>query len=473
MNRRVLLAALLGLAWADATPAADAEHLRFLRPIDIPARSAEELVSVGLDAAVQAAIGAGHADLRVLDAGGREVSRVVRQGTVVSFGAVRTSFAVDPPRLRPLPSGGLEIELTIDPEKHPHPIDGFGIDTPLRNFEQRVQVQRLDDTGVWRPVGDDTLLYDYSQFMDTRQLDVAFPRQPPGGTWRITVDETTVEQRSLLSEFVRTVAGGGEKAISERTLVARQPFRIDRILAWRNDEVAALRGAAGVVHPVAAFRVEAEPKEQRTRIRVTSGREPITGFRLVVDDRNFGRSVRVEVPPSGSGAPGRAPEVLASARLHSVDLRGLRREDTVIRFPESRRTDYEIVVDDGDSPPLRIVGVEAISPTEEVVFLAAPAERYVLAYGAAEGDGRPFPRPRYDTSAIDTALAAGQVPVVGTLGAEEERRVAPREVPWAVRALENRWLVGGSIALLAVLLGVSLVGAARRVGDGPARPDGE
>ena len=59
--------------------------------------------------------------------------------------------------------------------------------------------------------------------------------------------------------------------------------------------------------------------------------------------------------------------------------------------------------------------------------LAAPAERYVLAYGAAEGDGRPFPRPRYDTSAIDTALAAGQLdrcscPGSGGRGRPPDRR---------------------------------------------------
>lgn len=468
MKRFVLLAALLAPAWADALSAADAEHLRFRRAIAVPPRAADELVSVGLDAAVQSAIAPGHADLRVLDAEDREVSRRVRQGTVVSFGAVRKSFDVEAPRVRPLAGGGLEIEFTVDPEKHPSSIDGFRIDTPLRDFEQRVQVHRLDDAGAWQPVGDDTLLYDYSQFMDTRQVDVPFPRQPPGGTWRITVDETTIEQRSLLSELVRTVAGGAERERTERTLRARLPFRIDKVVAWRSDDVAELRGASGVERPVAGFRVETDAKAQATRIHVTSGREPVTGFRLLVEDRNFGRPVRVEVPAAGAGPPGRPPSVLGSARLHSVDLRGLRREETVIRFPESRRDDYEIVIDDGDSPPLRIVGVEAMSPTEEVVFVAAPGGRYTLAYGAADGGDAPFPRPRYDTSAIDAALAAGQVPLEGTLGDPEEREVAPREIPWIARVLGDRWLVGGTIALLAVLLGLSLVRAARRLdGSGP------
>lgn len=462
----ILVAALLAVA-PPAIRAADIEHLRFLRPIGIAPRGAEELVAVRLDAPVLAATADDHADLRVLDGGGREVSRVIRPAAVVSMGKVRTSFAVDAPRLRPLPGGGLEIEFTVDAGKHPDPIDGIRIDTPLRNFEQRVQVHRLDDSGTWRPVGDDTLLYDYSQFMDTRQLDVAFPREPrqrPGGTWRVTVDDTTVEQQSTLAELVRTLEGGVETGRREKILVARQPFRIDAIRAWRSDDVAEIRGAAAVEHPVADFRVEEETKEQRTRIRVTSGREPITAFRLTVGERNFGRAVRVERPAAdGQGQAGRPPVILGSGFINRVELRGIDAEETLIKIAQTRLPAYEIVIDNGDSPPLSITGVIAVGPAEEVVFVARPGEDYRLAYGGVTDGTRPFPQPRYDTTAIQAALAAGQVPGEATLGPAEERSVEPVEPPWGARILGNRWLIGGTIALLALLLALSLVSAARRI----------
>ena len=218
--------------------------------------------------------------------------------------------------------------------------------------------------------------------------------------------------------------------------------------------------------PVELVSVEEEPKEKRTRVRVATGREPVTALALVVRDRNFGRAARVERPHSASAGrdgAGHPPRILASARVHRVDLRGIDQEELRLRIPESRFPDYEIVIDNGDSQPLDITGVTAIGPAEEVVFLARPGEEYRLAYGGVTDADRPFPHPRYDTAAIDAALAAGQVPVAGTPGPVVEREVAPVEMPWAARLANDRWLVGTTIAILAVLLMLSLASAARRI----------
>jgi hypothetical protein len=199
----VVVLATVGLHHVHAAPV---DQLRYRRPIAVEASAGEELVAVGLDAEVAAVTETGFPDLRVIDGAGQEVSRIVRRASVVMMRSVRRSFPVHQTRVKPLPGGGLEIELTIDPEKHPVSIDGFRIETPLRNFEQAVQVQRLDEAGGWRSVGDEALLFDYSQYMDTRQLDVPVPKEPrlpAGGTWRITVDEPTIEQQSTLSEVVR------------------------------------------------------------------------------------------------------------------------------------------------------------------------------------------------------------------------------------------------------------------------------
>jgi hypothetical protein len=141
---RLLVVALaaLGLHHAHAAPV---DQLRYRRPIAVDASGGEELVAVGLDAEVAAATETGFPDLRVIDNAGQEVSRIVRRASVVKMRSERRSFPAQQPRLKPHPGGGLEIELTIDPEKHPVSIDGFRIETPLRNFEQAVQVQRLDE----------------------------------------------------------------------------------------------------------------------------------------------------------------------------------------------------------------------------------------------------------------------------------------------------------------------------------------
>ena len=464
----VVVLAAVGLHHVHAAPV---DQLRYRRPIVVEASAGEELVAVGLDAEVAAVTETGFPDLRVIDGAGQEVSRILRRASVVKMRSVRRSFPVYQTRLKPLPGGGLEIELTIDPEKHPVSIDGFRIETPLRNFEQAVQVQRRDEAGAWIPVGDDTLLFDYAQYMDTRQLDVTLPkaqRFPAGGTWRITVDEPTIEQQSTLSEVVRTLEGNAETSRKEKTIVERQPFRIDSIQAWHTDEAAEVKAADGIEMPIAAFRVEEEPKEKRTRVRVTSGREPITALRLSVADRNFGRPARVEAPqPATRNRVGsRPPPILGAARVHRIDLRGISSEALAITIPESRYVDYEIVIDNADSPPLDITGVTAVGPAYEVVFLARPGKAYRLAYGAGSTDDRPFAAPQYDTVAIDAALGAGKLPLQGALGAAEEVAVEPVERPWLARLFGDPWLIGGTILLLAMLLGFSLFTAAKRL-DGP------
>lgn len=472
MSRRIatgIISLLTLIVTGAPARAADAEHLRFVRPIEIAARTADELVAVRLDAAIMAATAEGYPDLRILDVDGRETSRVIRRATAVTMRSVRTSFVVDRPRVRPLPGEGLEIVFTIDAEKHPDGIDGFRIDTPLTNFEQDVRIERQDATGAWSPVGDDTLLYDYSQFMNTRQTDVAFPgkrHEPAGGAWRITVKETTLEQQAMLMELVRTLDERGEKERREKVTIVRQPFRIDRIAAWRDDEVAELRTADAVDHPVSDVRVEDEPEEKRTRIRLGGGRVPTTALRLDVADRNFGRPARVEVPrvKKTTREAARGPLVLGAARIHRVDLRGISREALAVEFPESRGAEYEIVIANGDSQPLDVTGVTAVGPEYEAVFLARPGASYRLAYGGATDDGLPFPQPRYDTTAIDTALAAGRAPSPATLGPIEERKVEPVEPPLAARIFGNPWLIGTAIALLAVILALSLAAAARRLG---------
>lgn len=478
--RGALLAGMLGALSALPADAADADLLRFRRPVGIPALAAEELVAVPLDAPVLEATADGFPDVRVLDAQGKEVSRVIRRATVVTKGAVRRTFTIERPRLEPLPGGGLVIEFSIDPVRHPHPIDGLRLETPLKNFEQRVQVQRLDEGDTWRTVGDDTLLYDSSQFMDARQVEIPFPAEPTrpaGGTWRITVDEATIEQQSTLAELVRTLDGGKETGREEKRLVVSQPFRIDAIQAWHVDDVAEIRGADGVDRELADVRLVEEPEEKRTRIRLTTGREPVTGLRLLVGDRNFARMARVELPLPRREArrdQARAAVIRARATVHRFDLRGVKQESLTIGIPETRSTEYEIVIDNADSQPLDVTGVVAIGPAYETVFLAAPGGTYTLAYGGVALDDHGFPQPRYDTAAIETALAAGQTPMNALAGPVEEREVTAPTKPLVARVLGNPWFIGGTIAALAVLLGLSLVSAARRLdtSGGPAEGTG-
>ena len=451
------------------------DALRYRAELVVPPRTADELVAVRVDGTGAAAGLEGYADLRVVDGHDREVSAVVRPRAVVSERPVRRSFRVAKPTLEPTATGGLVIGFTIDPVVHKGTVHGFRILTPLVNFQQRVGIERREDDGSWTTLVADASLADYSQWMDVRTTDIPLPadsRDRAGGTYRIMVETATAEQQAQVQELVRSLVGGRETGIEERTLVLRQPFRIDGIEAWHDEPVTELRPADPVERQVTDWSVAEDPREKVTRIRVATTGGPVTGFTLAIADRNVSRDVTVMLDqPRAPGEatpdrPTRRSFAVGHGRLVRLDLRGLAREQLEVPIGATWKGPFEIVIANGDSPPLRVTGVTARGPASEVVFLAAPGEDYRLAYGAPPGADRPA-RPRYDTAAIATALAAGRIPVEVAVGAwTEVPFAAPALSPW--RQLENPWLLGSVITLLAMALAVALLQAARRIDQLPA-----
>jgi len=82
----------------------------------------------------------------------------------------------------------------------------------------------------------------------------------------------------------------------------------------------------------------------------------------------------------------------------------------------------------------------------------------VLAYGGAD-----VPSARYDTAAIEAALAAGQEPRAARAGPSREVDTVAVDKPLVPALLNNPWVLGGGILALAVLLAIALVQAARAV----------
>lgn len=455
-----------GPGWAGG---ADVDQLRFRRPITLGPRSGEDLVAVPLDAGVYAATADGFADLRVVDGDDRDVSRVVRVATVSRSRRVRDTLRAGALAARPLADGSLEVDFTVAADPAPPPIHGLRVLTPLVDFEQSVEVSHAGADGVFRPVGGPVLLYDYSRFADTRSVEIVLAEGERGesaGTWRLRFADPTVEQRASLTALVRTLEEGRETRREEGTLVDRGVFRIDGVETWHEREVAEPRAADDAEVALGGWEAVAEEEGRTTRVRVRSDGTPVTGFRIDASERNFSRPVRVEIP-GADGARADGPRASAAARrladgsVARFELRGIARDQTLLRVPESRARNVDLVIGNGDSPPLTVTAVSAIGPAREVVFLARPGVDYRLAYGAV--DGVAVAAPNYDTAAIDAALAAGEVPLAGSLGEPSEREVVPRERPLGLRLLANPWAVGGVVLVLAAWLAVSLYRAAKRL----------
>ena len=466
MNR--MKAILLGAAVCLATGAEAADAGRREKPAVLPAVIATTLVAVPLDADVHAAAALGYGDLRILDATGVEVPHMLRDVTRSDRRPVRRTARATRPEAKPLADDGLEIFVVLGPGQERIVPEGFTILTPLHDFEHRVAVSWSADGRVWTPLVTEALMYDYARFIDVRDVTIPLPPVPahgPGGRYRIVIGDVTQEQQSRLAELTRTLRGGEERAVRETTRVDRRPFRIDGIEFSYTEEVE--QRAAPVLgdQAVAGFRTAREPDGRATRITVNTRREPVTEFTIATDAKNFSRQVTVELPPEADGGgQRRRGRSLARATITRIDVAGIRREQLTIPLSESRVPTYELVIDDGDSPPIDVTGITIRCPAREAVFLAEPGGVYRLAYG---GDRA---APRYDTAAIRAAVGAGVAASPATLG-PESNSVVPRAPDRPVGLLADGRFQLAAILVLVVILAAALFRAARRIDAAPPSPE--
>jgi hypothetical protein len=440
-----------------STPAAE-PVLTLSKPVEVQALSAEALVSIPLDSDVYAATQDDLDDIRVLDAEGRPVAYVLRKVQSTRSRTERTSWTADDPSVRPLENGALEITLTLDKDD-PRPT-GLRLISPLTNFEQRLRIETSVDGTSWEAAGTDSLIFDYSRYMDVRSDGVTFP-ETDRRHFRITIDDVTAEQESQLIEMTRRLQGEEEAERTERFTVDRRPFRIDRIEFIREVERAQSAGDEHSDYPLASFQVDESAEDKQTIITVETRREPLVAFSIETSSRNFSR--RVEVQIEHVNGVNHEWRTIGENTLSRIDFGTQHREELTVGIPETRETTYRIVIENRDSPPLRVDGVAAEGPVYEAVVFADPDGKYFLAYADAQAQA-----PEYDVAALHTLLGSGVRPVRASLGAEQPTAAAgqPRPTSWA-DLLNNPALLISLVVVLVLALGWGLYHAVQRVDSLP------
>lgn len=434
-------------------PAEDAAF-RFARGVIPPTLRQEELLAVTLDPQIFAVTRDGFPDLRLRTPSGNSIPYLLRKRQSTRARSVRTAWPAPQPAARPLDDGSLEITVRFGvDDKRPNPT-GLTIVSPLRNFEQRMRVFTSVDGERWEPAGEETMLFDYSRFMEVRNDSVTFP-ETSHRNFRIVIDDVTLEQQSELVALTRRFQGKTEVERTERETVGRRPFRIDRVDFWRETSEERVTGDEKRPYPVSEHRVSEDRDKQRTIIEIDTQRTPLTALRLETPDRNFSRRAIVEAAKETGATKGW--QKIGEGVLSRVDFRNLKRDELSLSFAETRRERYRIVIDNGDSPPLTVKGIQGEGTVYELLYLAAPGEQVQLNYGSPDAGS-----PMYDTAAIREVVRSGFQPSPASLGPEVPISSAPRPIRWSQR-LQSPIAIGGVVALLLLLLGWGLYEAAKRI----------
>ena len=222
------------------------------RPIQFEADQRDELVSVPLESDVYRATQDGLSDVRILSSDQQFVPFLIRKQTVQRDRVERRRWKARDVDLKPLKEGALEIRVKLRKDD-PQP-EGLTLSTPLRNFEQRVQVFEGEDTD---PLVSDAVVYDYSQYMDVSRRDIRLPKNS-ARSFRIVVGALTAEQETQLLELTRQLRGGEEEERQERTTIKRRPFRIDRIDFFAHSVHRMVPQEASISRPVVEMKSETD-----------------------------------------------------------------------------------------------------------------------------------------------------------------------------------------------------------------------
>ncbi|MDA1213604.1 MAG: hypothetical protein O2955_13900 [Planctomycetota bacterium] len=430
---------------------------QFVREIRSEPRTREELLSVRLDGDVYAASHNDYRDLQVIDAAGDPVPYIIRQPMMTTTRDVQKNWQVENPSLIVHDDESLEITLTLkkdDPQPH-----GITIITPLRNFEQRVQVFGLADDVDESLLVSDAVIFDYARYMDVRQHEIRLP-ETTHRRFRVVIDRPTSVQESQLLELSRQFRGDDEVARNEDTTIERRPFRIDRIEFFRIEQLPVTNKSETMSCPVSGVVVKIDEEERQTLIDITSRREPITEFAMVTSSRNFRRSVHVQVPEISRRST--TWREIGHATISHLEFRDLHEEHLSVSFPPQREETYRIVIDNGDNMPLNIETVSAFSVINELVFLASPSTTYRLSYGLSP-DAKPISPPSYDTAAIRAMLDKHIAPLPTELAAQTAAPPVQAASQLDFKSVVNNpWVLGTLVILLVVVLGCALYFAGRR-----------
>jgi hypothetical protein len=450
------LALVLACGLANTAHAAEVVGQKHLT---LPDFTGEELVAVLLDSDIYARSQASYSDLRLIDAHtDDEVPYLLRRAQTKRSRKVKQVWNPEDLAIKPLDNGGLEIRFRSDPKKHRRAPQGIRFVSPLVNFEHHVRVEVSDDGNEWRTVVEDGLIFDYSQFMDVRNFAIEpLDLDDKPEFYRLTIADVTQEQQSQLMELTRSLNGDDETSRTERIAINRQPFRIDRIELWideiRND-VPADREEA---YPLEIDRTEQDVETKQTFVYLKSRREPLTEIAIETPARNFSRRTSVEMAVDHAGQTTWRP--LASENLARIDFRTLKRESLTLSIPETRTTEYRMVIDNGDNPPLEVTKATGNGHVYEVVFLAAADKKYELTYGNDKTTAA-----NYDTAVIVASLQEGFTPLTASLGAESLVEPAPEPpAPFFKRLLNNTWAMTSVIGVLVLVLAATLYRATRHL----------
>ena len=325
-------------------------------------------------------------DLRLYDANGTEIGYLLVQPpstlTVYKQAVTLPVASVDTEKLR---TSGFEADAG-----EPLLVDRLRIDGLLPPFVKRVTLEGSGDREHWTMLVAEATLFDLPEER-LKQTELRFK---PGSFryLRLTWDDTN-------------------------------SARLPRPAAVAVGQVPQSAPPPPLTTPVVVERRASEPRRSRFRLHLPAGHLPVVALDLDVGGGHVMRAVSV-FEPRLSGAE-LEPVLLGQATVRRVVRDGVAASALRVAIDLPTEAQLDLVVDDGDNPPLDLRGVRAVFAELPWIYFESPAGGVTARYGNAQ-----LRAPRYDLEAIRArihieAVADADWGEARALSAEENAGAAP------------------------------------------------
>jgi hypothetical protein len=168
-------------------------------------------------------------------------------------------------------------------------------------------------------------------------------------------------------------------------------------------EVSAASAGTPLTTPIAFERRPSEPGRSRFHLRLPGGHLPLAAITLDVAGGRILRDAEVyEARLEGVEA---APALIGRGTLKRVEQGALAASALRVPIDAPVEADLDLVVDDGDNPPLEVRGVAAEFADLPWIYFEAPAGALIARYGNTS-----LGAPQYDLEAARSTLRIESVP---------------------------------------------------------------
>ena len=291
--------------------------------------------------------GPGFSSLRLHDEDNREIGYLLVPP--------RTSHTWVPGRMLPVAAtkntSGFELDLG-----RPAQIDRIRLDGIAAPFLKRATLEGSGDRSRWTLLANATV-FDLPD-QDLRLAEIAFD----AGTYRYL--RVTWDDRAS----ARVFATGA---------TAHEVF---------------VENAPALTFPVPFARRTSEPRKSRYRIALPAAHMPLTAFEIEVAGGNVFRAATITEPRLGRNEV--TPVRLGSATLKRADRDGVVAADMVLPVSAPEGRELDLVIEDGDNPPLAITAITARYAPQPWIYFESPDGAHLHA-----STGGKVTAPKYDIEA--------------------------------------------------------------------------